>query len=207
MVWETRERRAHARVQASGFVIVHTASGIARGRLRDLSGRAMYVEVTADASIGVDAWDRVETELHLDGEDQRWFRVSGQVARIHRGCDLVIEFEAAPHDLDDLVQDVVVAALETARTTPHAVVVDPDPIRRRACAAALRAAGCVVRQEIASVDVVAGFEDEEPVIAIADTIPEETADGLRRFLAAVSPAAELVVVDALSALRHVSESE
>lgn len=193
---DIRERRARMRVKATGTVVVHAASGIARGRVRDLSGHAMCVEVATGSTADVTFWDPVEIELHLDGARQRWYRVSGHVARVLDAGELVIEFDGAPDDLDDVVQDQAVAELECSMT-PHVVLVDPDPDRREAVAGTLRAAGCDVRLANGPLEAIACLDDSQlhaSVIAIADTFPESIADQLRDFIAEHHPGADVVVL-------------
>jgi CheY-like chemotaxis protein len=125
----------------------------------------------------------VEVELHLDRTGAMWLRFCGEVVRSDHG-ELAISFTAVPLDFADVVQDVLVSALEGAALA-HVLLVDPNAERRTPFAALLRRAGCRVAEVTTPLDAIAhlgGSAIHSWVVGIASTVPVSTAEDLQRFL-------------------------
>jgi len=189
----TPERRHGGRAAASGTVILHLRRDAVHGRLVDLGIGGLRMELDAPARVRIGAW--IVIDLRLDGCRTEWQRAVGRVTRLN-GRRVAIAFRTASADLEDLVQDELVAALDCARV-PRVVVVDRNRSRCTLIAAAFRAAGCRVFERSAPLGVVHVLDDSRIhawMIAIADSTPSRDARQLRGFLRAMYPAVRLIAI-------------
>ncbi|HEX3763316.1 MAG TPA: PilZ domain-containing protein [Kofleriaceae bacterium] len=176
------DRRQQIRVAANGSVIVY-GHGTARGRLSNVSSGGMLVRL-GDGESPCGWGEDVEVELHLDRSGATWLRFRGEVVR-SEPCAIAISFTSVPLDFADVVQAALSATLEGA-SLPHVLLVDSNTQRRAPFAALLRRAGCRVAEVTTPLEAIAhlgGSAIHSWVVAIASTVPANTADELQRFLA------------------------
>jgi CheY-like chemotaxis protein len=99
--------------------------------------------------------------------------------------EIAVDFAAVPLELADVVKDALISALEGAALA-HVLLVDANTERRAPFAAVLRRAGCRVAEASTPLEAIAHLGHSAIhswVVAIADTAPMSTAEGLRQFLA------------------------
>lgn len=178
------ERRHDARVDARGSVILRGDTH-ERGRVVDISSGGMCIRL-ADLVAPRRQGEHVVLDVHLDGGRHRWLRVHGRIQRIAPGGTLGVAFAGPPRELEERIQDELVALLE--RTAhEHVLLVDPDPIRRLVTAAQLRSAGrrvTDVSSPLEAIERLAETPGRPTVVAVADTLPASIADELRTYLSA-----------------------
>jgi len=187
------ERRHGGRTGTSGTVILHLRGDAMHGRLVDLGigGLSTDLDVPGACRIGAP----VVIDLRLDGGHAHWQRAAGRISRVD-GARVAVGFRTASAELEDLVQDELVAALDCARV-PRVVVVDGNRRRRALVVAAFRAAGCRVFETFAPLGAVHVLDDSRLhawIIAIADSSPAREARELRGFVRATYPAVRLVAI-------------
>jgi hypothetical protein len=192
---QSGERRRCFRVAARGSVVVHGAV-VARGRVIDLSAEGVRIGLPATAGFARDAL--VAVDLHLDGAAATWLPLHGWVVRVDDGRELAVRFDVVPTDFEDVVQDEILADVESERVA-HVLLVDPDPARRKPIADELRRNGCDVVELATPLDVIGRLGESRThawLVAIADSMPERVAEELREYLAGTRSRAELIVVGA-----------
>ena len=186
------ERRASARIETNGSVVVHVQGG-ARGRVLDLSVGGIRVQL-ADGEPRGAADDPVALQVHLDGAGATWLRFEGLVRRTDARGATAIAFTSIPIDFAEVIQIELRADLEHAGAS-NVLVVDPQSPRRRRLAAALAGAGCFVVEAGTPLEAIAhlGQARARPwIVAIADTVPGAIADELRAYLADTDARVQLV---------------
>lgn len=176
------ERRGGPRVTTTGSVVVGPAG--TRGRVHDLSTSGVRLQLGPGESCGA-VGDRVTLDLRLDGASPGWFRFVGRIVRVAAGGVVAVAFDVVPRELVSMVRGELLEVL-ASDATPRVVVVDPVADRRVLVAAALRAAGCRVREAATPLEVIGQLEESQHpwVIAVADTVPAGRGDELRRYLGA-----------------------
>ncbi len=179
------DRRAHARVAATGSVVVYPRYGASiRGRVVDLS--AGGVRFALDEAPAWGPGVEVEIELRLDGASYGWFRFSAVVARVAAGDETAVAFTAVPEAFATAIRGELRAAV-AGSSALRVLLVDPDAPRRVVAAAALRAARCDVTEVATPLDAISYLEDSQAhpwIVAIADTSPTAIADELRTHVRA-----------------------
>ncbi|KAB2889584.1 MAG: hypothetical protein F9K40_19725 [Kofleriaceae bacterium] len=178
------ERRHDARVDARGSVILRGDTP-ERGRVVDISSGGICIRLAGLVAPGREG-EHVVLDVHLDGERHRWLRVRGRIERLGPGGTLGIAFAGPPGELEECVQDELVALLERTEHV-HVLLVDPDPIRRVVTAAQLRRAGrrvTEVSSPLEAIQRLAETSGRPTIVAVADTLPASIADELRTYLSA-----------------------
>jgi hypothetical protein len=187
------DRRQQVRVTASGSVVVYGRE-TARGRLCDISSGGLRMRLGEHAS-GGRCGEGVDIELHLDRSGATWQQFRGEVVRVD-GLEVAVRFIAMPLDFAKIIQDALASALEGAAVA-HILLVDPNAERRIAFAALLQRAGCRVAEAATPLEAIAhlgGSAIQEWLVAVTNTVPANTADDLRRFLAESDPGIEIRVL-------------
>jgi hypothetical protein len=112
-----QERRHGGRIATAGSAVIHAESCSVWAHIVELSTCGVRVVMDSTSSPPFDAGSDVRLELRLD-RSARWFSLFGCVERIDaraNGTALAITLFGVPPDLEDLVQDALLAALEVTR--------------------------------------------------------------------------------------------
>jgi CheY-like chemotaxis protein len=188
-----QDRRHHFRAEIGGGVVVHVDGFALRGQLANLSlgGALIALHEHPGYEPGPTQHVRVEFELGKRG----WISQHGRVQRITER-ELAIAFHEVAPDVEDVIEDQVLAAVE-ARTSPRVVVVDPHPARRRRVSDTLRAAGCVSLEAATPLEAIAMVEEpRNHVAAIAVTDEVRDAGPLVAYLSDSNPGIPVAMLGA-----------
>jgi hypothetical protein len=185
------ENRRHAqRVDTEGTAVVRLLARRIGARVVDLSARGVRLRFAPGVDLGALDGARVVVEIRLDGVRSTWLRFGGTIRRVDASLgEVVIVFWSIPTDFEDLVQDELIAALESD-AAPRALLVDTDRHRRSTLARAFGAAGWRVAEVGAPLEALSVLDESKnhfSLIAIADTIPAFIGEEFRAFVADVHP--------------------
>lgn len=177
----TNRRRSY-RAGVHGCAIVHAPGGIAlRCEVLDLSlGGVRLVQMVSDdphLTIGTE----VAVELECAGAG--WVMQRGIVLR-HRRAELVIEFHALSPEVEDLIEDEILGAVEAERA-PRVVVVDGAAPRRHKFAEALRRLGCCSLEAatpLEAIELVECSRNHVCAVALSESLTQTQADELVEYL-------------------------
>lgn len=191
------ERRRHYRAGLDASALIHAAAIVLRGRIVDLSLGGVRIrradETTPCPAVGSAAM--VELEL-----GRRWIAQDGRITRCELD-ELVITFGPLAAEVEDLIEDEVLAALEAAKR-PRTIVVDPSAERRHRVAERLREAGCEPYEVATPLDAIGLLESPRHHIsgvAIAQHLTQTNGDELCEFVAETNPGIKLALIaDALA---------
>jgi hypothetical protein len=131
-------------------------------------------------------------ELELRG---RWVAQHGRARRCDIG-EVAVEFDAVSPDLEDLIEDHVLAAVE-ARHSPRVVVLDGSPPRRRRVSEALRRAGCESIEASTPLEAINCVEtSSRPVaaVAVAEQVARTHSDALVDYFSESNPHIKIAVI-------------
>ena len=187
------ERRRHFRARVGASVVVHASPIALRGQVVDLSLGGVRVR-RADDDVPCPAFGTpvtIEVELAKAG----WVIQPGWIQR--RTIDeIVIAFDHLAPQVEDLIEEEVLAALEAERR-PRMVVVDPTPERRQRMVAALREAGCdsyEASTPLEAIDLVGRPHNHITGIAVAEQLTQTGGDELMDFFAETNPGIRLAMI-------------
>lgn len=187
------ERRRHYRAQVAASAVVHASRIALRGRVVDLSLGGVRVRRSDDdvpcPSFGTPAM--IELELGRSG----WVAQDGWIQRSTID-EIVIAFDRLAPQIEDLIEEEVLAAIEANRR-PRMVVVDPAPERRQRMAAKLREAGCdsfEASTPLEAIDLVERPHNHITGIAVAETLTQTGSDELMDFFAETNPGIRLAMI-------------
>jgi hypothetical protein len=184
-------RRRSFRAEVDGCAIVHAPGGVAvRCRVADIGlGGVRLVEPHHEPDVRAG----VEVTLELECAGAGWVVQRGRVIR-HENGQIAIVFDKLAPEVEDLIEDEVLGAVEAART-PRVVVVDPSPERRRAVAASVRENGCLPLEAATPLEAVSMVErsrNHVRVVMVAETLTQTQRDELLEFLAEAHPTIQVV---------------
>lgn len=188
------ERRKHARVLTKGAIIIAAGDQRHHGRIANVGvgGVLALTNVTAPERLLART---VELELRLDEGLGQWWRLSGTVTRI--GADsIALSFAAVPPLFVRLIDDMAMASYVDERRL-SVVLVDATSERRAAIAEGFRSVGCTVIDVSTPLEAIVRLGEarfEPDLIAIADSLPGEISDDLRKFVEREHPRAKLVTI-------------
>lgn len=191
------ERRRHYRAAVDASALIHAASIIMRGRIVDLSlggVRIRRVDDTAPCP-AVGSAAMVELELGTRG----WIAQDGRIARCMLD-ELVVQFAPLAAEVEDLIEDEVLAAIEAAKR-PRMIVVDPSAERRRRVSQKLRAAGCESYEAATPLEAIGLLERPRHHIAgvaVAERLTQTGGDEMCDFLAETNPGIKLALLQDLA---------
>ncbi|HVV84625.1 MAG TPA: PilZ domain-containing protein [Kofleriaceae bacterium] len=187
------ERRRHFRAQVAASAVVHASRLALRGRVVDLSLGGVRVRRADDEvpcpSFGTPAM--IELELGKLG----WVAQDGWIQRSTID-EIVIAFDRLAPQVEDLIEEEVLAAIEANRR-PRMVVVDPAPERRQRVAAKLREAGCdsyEASTPLEAIDLVERPHNHITGIAVAEQLTQTGSDELMDFFAETNPGIRLAMI-------------
>lgn len=186
------ERRRHYRAGLEASALVHAASIVLRGRTVDLSLGGVRIrridESTPCPAVGSAAM--IELEL-----GRRWVAQDGRIVRAALD-EIVVQFAPLAAEVEDLIEDEVLAALEAAKR-PRAIVVDPSAERRHHIAERLREAGCEPYEAATPLDAIGLLEQPRNHIsgvAVAARLTQTGGDELCDFVAETNPGIKLALI-------------
>jgi CheY-like chemotaxis protein len=178
-------RRRSFRAGVHGSAVIHAPGGIAsRGVIADIGLGGVRVTDLVGDEPAIDPGTAVTVELECVGTG--WVAQKGRVIRHHRR-ELAILFEALAPEVEDLIEDEVLGAVEALRE-PRVVVVDRCVERRARIAEHLRHCGCQA------------IEVSTPLEAV------EEIERSRNHVAAVALSLDLTQTNPEDMYRYISES-
>jgi CheY-like chemotaxis protein len=187
------ERRRHFRAGLEAGAVIHASKLAIRGRIVDLSLGGVRIRRVDDQAPcpapGTAAM--IEMEIGLRG----WIAADGIVRR----CELdevVISFAPLPAEVEDLIEDEVLAAIEATRR-PRMIVVDSHPDRRRRVAEKLRAAGCdsyEVSTPLEAIDMMERPRAHIRGVAVAETLTQTDGNEFCDFVGETNPNIKLALI-------------
>jgi len=185
-------RRRHYRAKVSGRAVVHARDGAVRCEIDNLSLGGVLLRPVSEAAHLAEGIT-VAVELQVDGAG--WVVQNGQVTRCaERG--VVVAFGDVSPELEDLIEDEVLAAVEAERS-PRVVIVDRSRTRRRRVAAALHEVGCCPLEASTPLEAIELIEQSRTHVAAAAVAGELTQTGgdeLVHFLAESHPGIKLAII-------------
>lgn len=201
------ERRRTHRVDVMGNAVVHGAKAVGRGRLVNLSTGGACLELVDDALVDVLRIGLgLELELHVDAARGRWYLQRGVVRHIDRRRRRIgVAFLAVTPQVEDLVEDEILAEFEAADTV-RVVVLDGVTSRRERVSAALRRAGCIVIDVETPLDALAAIEQSRAhisIVAVAEGLTQTDGAEVMAYLSDVHPGVQLAVITARADDVHV----
>lgn len=187
------ERRRHFRADLDTGAVIHAALVALRGRCVDLSlGGVRIRRVDENAPCpapGTSAM--VELQLGSHG----WVAQDGRVQRADLD-EIVIAFGPLAPEVEDLIEDEVLAAIEATRR-PRMIVVDPSADRRRRVADKLRQAGSEAYEAATPLEAITMLERPRSHIrgvAVAERLTQTQSDELCDFVAETNPGIKLALI-------------
>ena len=187
------ERRRHFRAEIEAGAVIHAARVALRGRIVDLSLGGVRVRRTDDTVAFPSAGAAAMVELELG--DGGWISQDGRVQRCERD-EIVIAFARLAPEVEDVIEDEVLAAIEASQR-PRMIVVDPSAERRRRVADALRVAGCdsyEAATPLEAIDLVERPRNRIRGVAVAENLTQTGSDELCDFFAESNPHIKLALI-------------
>jgi hypothetical protein len=196
---EQGERRRHFRAGLESGAVIHASKIAIKGRIVDLSLGGVRVRRTDDQAPCPAAGAAAMIEMEIG--ERGWIAADGIIRRA--GLDeVVISFAPLAAEVEDLIEDEVLAAIEAARR-PRMIVVDQQPDRRRRVAEKLRAAGCdsyEASTPLEAIDLMERPRSHIKGVAIAERLTTQTgSDEFCEFVGETNPGIKLALItDALA---------
>lgn len=187
------ERRKHARIALKGTAILLVGEHAVRARVVNLSqgGLLGTTLITPPRRL---LGRSVDIELRLDDRLAQWNRLEGKIVRLGNER-LAIAFKATS-SLVCLVDEMTAASRARERVI-SVILIDEDTARRNLLAEGFRVVGCSLIEAATPLEAIVrlGESSFEPdVIAVADTIPAESANQMREFVGRYHPQVKLVSI-------------
>lgn len=190
---DRQERRRHYRAGMESGAVIHASRVAIKGRIVDLSLGGVRVRRTDDQApcpapgTGV----MIEMEIGVRG----WIAVDGIIRRCSID-ELVIRFAPLAAEVEDVIEDEVLAAIEATRR-PRMIVVDRHADRRRRVADKLRAAGCESYEAstpLEAIDLLERPRSHIKGVAVAETLTQTGADEFCDFVGQTNPRIKLALI-------------
>jgi hypothetical protein len=175
-------RRRSYRAGVHGCAIVHAPHGVAPHCVvidLGLGGVRLVQLGDGDAPLADDTPVAVELECAGAG----WVVQRGRVLR-HRGRELVIRFDALAPEVEDLIEEEILGAVEAERS-PRIVVVDGEEARRHRVADALRTRGfCALEAAtpLEAIELVECSKNHVRAVALSSSLTQTQACELIEYL-------------------------
>jgi PilZ domain len=185
------DRRRHFRAGVHGGAVVHGRGVTRRGRITNLSLGGALIDL-GDGAPDLPLDDEVVVELEIGGSG--WVAQRGHVQR-SGDHEVAIEFGLVGADVEDVIEDEVVAAMEAHRS-PRVVVVDSQVERRHQVAEKLRASGLTSMEAATPLEAIAMVEkarNHVAGVAVADTLTQTGPHELAEFLSESNPNIEIAM--------------
>lgn len=193
------DRRHSFRADVHGCAIVHGPGGASRCVVVDLClGGVRLLELVRGAS---DLVPGAEVTCELEIAGQGWVVQRGRVLRHEQG-ELAIAFEGLSPEVEDVIEEEVLCALE-ARRAPRVVVVDRSEARRHRIAEALRENGCCSLEAatpLEAVDLIEQSRTHVSAVVVAETLTQTQADELIAFVFESHPDVKVALITEVRAV-------
>jgi CheY-like chemotaxis protein len=193
-VEERVERRRHYRAGMEAGAVIHAAQMALRGRIVDLSLGGVRVRRVDENAPCPSPGTVAMVELEL-GTGRGWVAQDGHIHRCELG-EIVIAFGPLAAEVEDLIEDEVLAAIEATRR-PRMIVVDPSADRRRKVADKLREAGCESYEAATPLEAIELLERPRSHISgmtMAEHLTQTGTDEFSDFVAETNPNIKLALI-------------
>lgn len=188
--------RRHPRVRTAARAIVHGDAGVTACDVVDLSLGGLLLQRAASGGELPAVGDPVTVELHLHGSGCRWYDLSAHVCRRAAADRIAVELVRVPPDLEDEIEEEVLAVVE-ATTRPPVVVVDHPGARRQRLVATLRRAGCrpiVVGTPLDAIERLQESRTHAAAVFIAAELTQTHGEELACYLAEEHPEIRIAII-------------
>lgn len=185
------ERRRNFRALGRGAVVVHGSRVALRGELANVSlGGALVRCAPGPAPVparGMPLW----VELELGG---RWISQHARAWRCDIG-EIALQFEHVAAEVEDLIEDHVLSAVE-AEHTPRVVVLDSSAPRRRRISEALRRAGCESFEASTPLEAIHRVETSPGIsaVAVSEHVSHSASEELVDYFSESNPHIKIAVL-------------
>jgi len=188
-------RRRHYRAKVSGRAVIHVRDGAVRCEIDNLSLGGVMLRPVDEAGTDLAEGSTVAVELQVDGAS--WLVQQGSVQRRASNPQrVVIAFGEVSPELEDLIEDEVLAAVEAERA-PRVVVVDRSRVRRRRVARALHQVGCCPLEASTPLEAIELIEQSRTHVAaaaVAEALTQTAGQELVHFLAETHPGLKIALI-------------
>lgn len=187
------ERRKHYRAGMEASAVIHASRVALKGRIIDLSLGGVRVRRSDDQAPCPAEGTGVMIEMEIGGRG--WIAADGIIRR----CELeeiVIAFAPLVAEVEDVIEDEVLAAIEATRR-PRMIVVDRHADRRRRVADKLRAAGCdsyEAATPLEAIDLLERPRSHIKGVAVSETLTQTGADEFCDFVSQTNPRIKLALL-------------
>jgi hypothetical protein len=189
--------RRTARIRVAGRAIVHGDHGVTSCDLVDLSLGGMLLQCDGGGGGQLPAaGDPVSVELHLATRAGRWYDLSAHVVRRAAADRLVLSVDRLPLDLEDDIEDELLAAVEAARA-PRVVVVDHPGERRDHISAAVRRADCepiVASTPLEAIERVEECRTHATAVIVGEALTQTHGGELAHYFHVAHPEVRVAVI-------------
>ncbi|MEZ4360593.1 MAG: PilZ domain-containing protein [Kofleriaceae bacterium] len=187
----TADRRRHYRIPRAVQAVLHVGVTTMPGRVQDLSLGGLRMRVGDGAACpAVGSVGLLEVQLASG-----WYRLRVKVVRCAFD-EVAVRFQQITPQLEDAIEDEVVAGIEAARR-PHILVVDPSPVRRQRIAETLRTAGCESVEAATPLEAIGIVERRCGAIrgmTIAESLTQTRADEFCEYVSQSNPEIQLRII-------------
>ncbi|MBZ0236570.1 MAG: PilZ domain-containing protein [Deltaproteobacteria bacterium] len=190
--------RRHPRVRVVGRALVHADHGITACDVIDMSLGGLLLSRAPEHSHEPipEVGETVLVELHLASEGSRWYGVGGEVCRRAAADRFALRLGRVPPDLEDEIEEEVLAAVE-ASASPRVVVVDVPGDRRRKMAETVRRSACVPIVASTPLDAIRRLEESRThaaAVIVGEELTQTHGDELVRYIASEHPGVRVALI-------------
>ena len=190
--------RRHPRVRVVGRALVHADHGLTACDVIDMSlGGLLLVRAAEHSHAPIpEVGEVVLVELHLASEGSRWYGLGGEVCRRAAADRFAIKLARVPPDLEDEVEEEVLAAVE-ASAAPRVVVVDVPGDRRRHLTETVRRSACVPIVASTPLDAIRKLEESRThatAVIVGEELTQTHGDELVRYIEREHPGVRVALI-------------
>ena len=188
--------RKHQRVRVVGRAVVHADHGVMACDVLDLSLGGMLLASAPGQDPIPAVGEPVMVELHLSSAGSRWYGLRGEVCRLAAADRFALVLGRVPPDLEDEIEEEVLAAVE-ASASPRVVVVDHPGERRRQLADTVRRSSCVPIVASTPLDAIRRLEESRThatAVIVGEDLTQTHGDELVRYIAAEHPGVRVALI-------------
>jgi CheY-like chemotaxis protein len=190
---EMVERRRYYRAGLETGAVVHAAKLALKGRIIDLSLGGVRIRRADDTAPCPAPGTAAMVEMEIG--EHGWIAADGFVVRAAID-EIVISFAPLAAEVEDLIEDEVLAAIEASRR-PRMIVVDQQRERRRRVADKLRAAGCdsyEAATPLEAIDLMERPRSHIKGVAVAEHLTQTGGDEFCDFVHQTNPNIKLALL-------------
>ena len=190
--------RRHPRVRVVGRALVHADHGITACDVIDMSlGGLLLSRAPEHAHEPIpDVGEPVLVELHLANASSRWYGLGGEVCRRAAADRFALRLGRVPPDLEDEIEEEVLAAVE-ASASPRVVVVDAPGERRRHLADTVRRSACVPIVASTPLDAIRRLEESRThatAVIVGEDLTQTRGEELVRYISSEHPGVRVALI-------------